>query len=330
MSVTPYLRLGTDMRVGTSPHFHPTFEPGIANKSFKVTAGGGSAGVEVKAGGSFTFGPGVGSKDVGVIAGIGGELDILKVDIEVVYNAPGETPETCVHVGVGGEAQLTADAKAWFGPFSANASYSIKKGSWAYLAPFYWPTGCDDPSSVPVITTLNLPNATVGRNYATDLTTQDHRVGTWQVSAVPHSPTVLPPGLTLDGHTISGTPTTVGDYPFELTFTDEAGRVATATVTIQVTAPVPACIGPFSGTDVSGSVGLWHWTATDHRATLATYSGTIDWGDGSALVPLGISGGYFEHVFTTPGTYLFRVRDSGTFIGGSPCVSDRAIQIHVS
>jgi kumamolisin len=84
----------------------------------------------------------------------------------------------------------------------------------------------------PVISTdgtLSLPDGIVGQAYNTELTTADHRQGTWVVSSAS-----LPSGLSLSGYTVSGTPTTTGAVRFELTFTDTSGQTATALATITI------------------------------------------------------------------------------------------------
>jgi Putative Ig domain len=82
----------------------------------------------------------------------------------------------------------------------------------------------------PKIVTTTLPIAAVGEQYSAELTTADHRNGTWKITSGK-----LPPGLALSGHTVSGTPTTAGTDSFQVTFTDAHGKTATATVTVKVT-----------------------------------------------------------------------------------------------
>ena len=85
------------------------------------------------------------------------------------------------------------------------------------------------PISRPVITTTKLPGATVGKPYTTQLTTADHRKGTWKVTVGK-----LPAGLILSGYTISGKPATAGAYTFTLSFTDTHDQTATAKTTLTV------------------------------------------------------------------------------------------------
>lgn len=84
-------------------------------------------------------------------------------------------------------------------------------------------------SSPPVITTTALPDATTGAAYSTELTTADHRTGSWSISSGS-----LPAGLSLSGYTISGVPTKAGTSAFTLKFTDTAGHVVQAGATLSV------------------------------------------------------------------------------------------------
>jgi hypothetical protein len=82
----------------------------------------------------------------------------------------------------------------------------------------------------PVITTTSLPAGTAGTAYAQQLAVADGRTGTWAVSAG-----ALPAGLTLDATgLIEGTPDEAGDFPFTVQFTDAAGNLASATLTLTV------------------------------------------------------------------------------------------------
>jgi hypothetical protein len=106
----------------------------------------------------------------------------------------------------------------------------------------------------PVITTTRLPVATAGQSYSAQLTTADHRLGTWKITVGK-----LPPGLSLSGHTISGAATTAGTYPFTLSFTDTGGLTATGHATLVVdhsswkTAAVPLPANAVS----PAQAGLW-------------------------------------------------------------------------
>jgi hypothetical protein len=82
---------------------------------------------------------------------------------------------------------------------------------------------------IPVITTTHLPTGTVGQPYSAELTTADHRTGTWAITSGK-----LPAGLSPSGHTITGTPTTAGTSTFRLTFSDNNHQTAKAAGSIVV------------------------------------------------------------------------------------------------
>jgi hypothetical protein len=101
----------------------------------------------------------------------------------------------------------------------------------------------------PKIVTSSLPVAAVGEPYSAELTTADHRHGTWKITSGK-----LPPGLSLSGYTVSGTPTLAGTDSFQVKFTDAHGKTAAATVTIKV-APV-AVTAWGTATEVPGTAAL--------------------------------------------------------------------------
>jgi lysophospholipase L1-like esterase len=76
-----------------------------------------------------------------------------------------------------------------------------------------------------------LPSGVIGQPYSADLTTVDHRSGTWSVTSG-----LLPPGLKLSGYTISGTPTSAGNSTFAVKFVDTDGRSAVGTISLTVAA----------------------------------------------------------------------------------------------
>ncbi len=86
-------------------------------------------------------------------------------------------------------------------------------------------------SSLQVATTA-LPSGTVGQPYTVTLAasggTTPH---SWQAKN-------LPAGLSLNGDTISGTPTAVGASAVEVTVTDNAGATATLTLGLSIVAPL--------------------------------------------------------------------------------------------
>ncbi|MBS2966226.1 fibronectin type III domain-containing protein [Actinocrinis puniceicyclus] len=97
-------------------------------------------------------------------------------------------------------------------------------------------------SSPPVIVTTSLPDAVTGQSYSTQLTTADHRTGSWSVVSGS-----LPAGLHLSGYTVSGTPTTAGTAHFTLGFTDTTGHSVQAAATLTVDQGSTPSTGALSG-----------------------------------------------------------------------------------
>lgn len=104
--------------------------------------------------------------------------------------------------------------------------------------------------SPPVIITTSLPDAVTGQAYSTQLTTADHRTGSWGVVSGS-----LPAGLHLSGYTISGTPTTAGTAHFTLQFQDTTGHTVQAAATLTVDQGAAPSTGALSGrvTDTRGN-----------------------------------------------------------------------------
>ncbi len=87
---------------------------------------------------------------------------------------------------------------------------------------------------LPVVTSTTLANGTIGLPYSAPLTnTGGLAPFTWVV--VSPGTGTLPPGLTLSGTNISGTPTTAGVFPFTIQVTDADGNTASANVSITIT-----------------------------------------------------------------------------------------------
>ena len=149
-----------------------------------------------------------------------------------------------------------------------------------------------------------LPDGAVGQPYAhTLLTTNITGPTTWSVA----SGSSLPPGLTLAGGVISGTPTVAANsYSFVLTATDASGLVRNTTFTLRVSSvgmtdpqvlPVVAVAGtPFSYTFTSTGAATW------------TVQGALP--NGLTLSSSGVLSG------TTAGTFANTITITATPAGG--------------
>ena len=149
------------------------------------------------------------------------------------------------------------------------------------------------PAGAPVITSSNLPQASVNVPYSFYVQASGGTGSySWAISAG-H----LPPGLTFNSMTaqISGTPTAAGSYMFTVKVTDAASMSSTTQLTISVTGALlincTSCITntntlptgnpgvPYSATfTASGGVGAYVWCVIE-------MNGTCDDGSGGALPP---------------------------------------------
>jgi hypothetical protein len=75
----------------------------------------------------------------------------------------------------------------------------------------------------PLITTLALPDGTVGTDYSTTLMAIGDAPISWQVATASGSETGLPPGLSLTNGVLTGKPTTDGAYTFRISAFNTAG-----------------------------------------------------------------------------------------------------------
>lgn len=163
----------------------------------------------------------------------------------------------------------------------------------------------------PVIATSHLPGGTVGLRYSTQLTTNDHRAGTWTIASGR-----LPAGLTLSGYTISGTPTTAGTVSFALLFTDPAtGETAQLTVSLAIAEATVPTVSATPDTVYAWNPSCnftppyptgFNWTVADFAPNqgLSGQLGSLGWiGDNPTTDATGS--------FTTPTPY-----DIGEFLSG--------------
>gem|GEM_PF-5138711 len=158
------------------------------------------------------------------------------------------------------------------------------------------------PMVAPGITTASLPHATVGNAYSQKLTATGDTPITWSVTSGS-----LPSGLKLSGSTISGTPTTTGNFTFEVTASNSEGP-DTKEFTITVD---PIKVSSF---DLSSLVTapVKGQTPSTTAINTAQYTGTVSWSPSDA----GFKGGtvYTATVTLTPKTnYTFDGVTSNSF-----------------
>jgi hypothetical protein len=164
-----------------------------------------------------------------------------------------------------------------------------------------------------ITTSWTLPYGNVGTGYNQTLAATGG-VGTLTWALVPGN--YLPPGLTLNGNTINGTPTATGQYNFQISVTDSAGNTQAVQFNVSIypggaAPPVGISMGPDFGTSSIGEIqdGL---TATGGNGT---YSWSLTGGSlppGLALradlAPWFLNSNVSAEIgglATTPGTYNF-------------------------
>jgi hypothetical protein len=108
-------------------------------------------------------------------------------------------------------------------------------------------------------TNTSLADASVGAPYSQTLVSFDDS-GTASYSVAPGS--ALPPGLSLSGGVIQGTPTAAGDYSFALMGTDVSGLTSTWTFTLHVSSIAIADPAVLPGQAIAGLPFTYAFTAT--------------------------------------------------------------------
>ena len=106
----------------------------------------------------------------------------------------------------------------------------------------------------------------------------------------------LPPGTTFGGGTLSGTPTTVGAFPFSVTLTDSTGAFVTKPFTLTVTAPPPPPTLSLSGSLSDGKVGV------PYAGQISASGGTAPYTFSGSGLPDGLSLSLSGGISGTPGT----------------------------
>lgn len=129
----------------------------------------------------------------------------------------------------------------------------------------------------------------------------------------------LPPGLTLSGATLSGTPTTQGSYTFGIRVTDSSSGTGSyaevKSVTLQVIPPPTILVNPF--TVPGATVGAGYSQTLSGSGGTAPYTFAITAGSLPAGLSLNTSTGALAGTPTAAGTFNFTVTatDANTFTG---------------
>lgn len=129
----------------------------------------------------------------------------------------------------------------------------------------------------------------------------------------------LPPGLTLSGATLSGTPTTQGSYTFGIRVTDSSSGTGSyaevETVTLQVIPPPTILVNP--STVPGATVGAGYSQTLSGSGGTAPYTFAITAGSLPAGLSLNTSTGALAGTPTAAGTFNFTVTatDANTFTG---------------
>ena len=135
----------------------------------------------------------------------------------------------------------------------------------------------------PKINTTNpLPDGTVGTVYNQQLAAENTPTQ-WSVTSGP-----LPAGLTLNGNTISGTPTTANTYKFTVTATNDSGSDSKE-LTLTISKPVPtytisANADPVGAGTVSGGGSYAAGTSVTLTATPNSGYRFVGWVEGGTTV----------------------------------------------
>ena len=162
------------------------------------------------------------------------------------------------------------------------------------------------PASL-VITTTTLPNAVENQAYTATLAASGGTPPyTWSLA----NSTTLPPGLTLTGGQITGTPTSTGTTAFTVKATDSGSPAQIATQSLSLTVNASGC--PCS---IAGSI-----TGTGGNAATVTLSGA-----GSATVTADASGNYIFNglangsytVTPSHGGFIFSPSSLGVTLAGA-------------
>lgn len=164
--------------------------------------------------------------------------------------------------------------------------------------------GCIKVGPSIAITTASLPDGVAGSAYTAVLATDSASAVVWTLT----NSTSLPEGLTLDrtAGTISGTPSTAGDYTFTVKASPETGAPATKGFTLRIQAQGTSSITITTTSLPSGTVN------TSYNAVLSASASSVTWSVSSGSLPAGLSlnssTGAITGTPTAAGTSSFTVR----------------------
>lgn len=164
--------------------------------------------------------------------------------------------------------------------------------------------GCIRDDASIAITTASLPDGVANSPYTATLTTDSAYAVVWTLT----NGTSLPTGLTLDrtAGTISGTPTTAGDYTFTVKASPLTGAPATKGFTLRIQTQGTAAITITTTNLPSGTVN------TSYNAVLSASASNVRWSVSSGSFPAGLSlnssTGAITGTPTSAGTSTFTVR----------------------
>ncbi|MBR4196321.1 MAG: putative Ig domain-containing protein [Synergistaceae bacterium] len=154
------------------------------------------------------------------------------------------------------------------------------------------------------ITTASLPDGVAGSAYTAVLATDSASAVVWTLT----NSTSLPEGLTLDrtAGTISGTPSTAGDYTFTVKASPETGAPATKGFTLRIQAQGTSSITITTTSLPSGTVN------TSYNAVLSASASNVTWSVSAGSLPQGLSlnssTGAITGTPTAAGTSSFTIR----------------------
>ncbi len=161
------------------------------------------------------------------------------------------------------------------------------------------------PPPVPLsITTTSLPNGTVGVPYGASFS------ATGGTAPYVWSVTPVPPGLSVNGSTLAGTPSAAGTFSFEVRVTDAALGTVAKTLGLTI-APAPVPLSITTTSLPNGTVGV------AYSASFSATGGTTPYAWSVTPVPPGLSvnGSTLAGTPSAAGTFSFEVRVTDAVLG---------------